>query len=115
MKITTNLLKECGAFEELTQWVADNFPDGGEHLHVLDTLDTLKHSHGYQVWLLESLQLDGVGREWHTNGQLETEATYLFGEIDGVFRRWYDTGELRYEAFYHDGKFESVNKFERLK
>jgi antitoxin component YwqK of YwqJK toxin-antitoxin module len=47
---------------------------------------------------------DGLYREWHTNGKLALEATYVNGTLHGVYRRWYTTGKPLYSMTYKNGE-----------
>ncbi len=44
--------------------------------------------------------LNGVSREWYSNGQLKTEASYLDGKLDGPYLRWYANGEPQINGRY---------------
>ena len=61
--------------------------------------------------------LDGVYREWYTNGQVKLEAHYANGQLNGPYLKWYSNGQKRlisrcvqnvrvglYHEFFKNGK-----------
>ena len=44
--------------------------------------------------------LDGVYREWYSNGQLKLEANYDNGKLDGSYLKWYTNGQKRLISRY---------------
>ncbi len=51
----------------------------------------------------DGLPEDGVVKEWHANGILGKEATYLEGQTHGPVRSWYSSGQLREEGHFIAG------------
>ena len=43
---------------------------------------------------------EGLHRDWHSNGQLEEEVSYVDGKSQGLSRNWYSNGQLRGEGSY---------------
>lgn len=75
--------------------------------------------------------LNGLYKEWYSNGQLKVEATYKDGQLDGTFKKFYSNGNKRvegryaentrvgvYKEFYKNGKlklnytYSPIGKFE---
>lgn len=46
----------------------------------------------------------GLYQEWHSNGRLALECTYVNGRLHGSYRRWYSTGKPLYEMTYKTGE-----------
>jgi antitoxin component YwqK of YwqJK toxin-antitoxin module len=47
--------------------------------------------------------VEGVSREWYTNGMKRSETFYRRGKKDGFCRAWYETGQMMHEIWYqHD-------------
>ena len=55
-------------------------------------------------------KIDGLCREWYTNGQLMYEHNYKDGKEDGLGRMWYDNGQLLYEYNYKDGRDDGLHR-----
>jgi hypothetical protein len=49
-------------------------------------------------------QLDGLYREWYTNGLLKSEVSYSRGMLSGSYKRWYANGNLQFSASYRDNQ-----------
>ena len=45
----------------------------------------------------------GVGRCWHSNGQIWSEKNYKKGQLHGLSRHWYDNGIQQDEEKYENG------------
>jgi antitoxin component YwqK of YwqJK toxin-antitoxin module len=45
----------------------------------------------------ESPKHDGIGRWWHSNGQLSKEVAVINGFAEGVIREWHENGQLAKE------------------
>lgn len=52
--------------------------------------------------------LDGPYYEWHENGKLKTEATYVKDELQGEYKSWYESGALHYTKNYKNYKLEDT-------
>jgi antitoxin component YwqK of YwqJK toxin-antitoxin module len=51
-----------------------------------------------------------VEREYHPNGELRSEHTYVDGKRHGMVKYWFHSGELSYEYPYVDGKRHGMMK-----
>jgi hypothetical protein len=56
------------------------------------------------------MQKNGVERKFYPNGQVESEITYVNGELAGVSRSWHPNGILASEIPIHKGEIEGVVK-----
>lgn len=52
---------------------------------------------------------EGLHRDWHSNGQLEEEVSYVDGKSQGLSRNWYSNGQLEAEGSYVNGKKEGIH------
>lgn len=49
-----------------------------------------------------------VIRGYYENGELESETTYMNGELYGIYKEWYENGTLKTEVTYQDGQRNGV-------
>ena len=54
--------------------------------------------------------LNGLYKEWYSNGQLKVQATYNNGQLEGSFNRYYSNGNKRVEGRYAENVRVSVYK-----
>ncbi|MAD61168.1 MAG: hypothetical protein CMH49_06625 [Myxococcales bacterium] len=54
--------------------------------------------------------LDGLYKEWYSNGQLKVQATYSNGQLEGSFNKYYSNGNKRVEGRYAENVRVSVYK-----
>jgi hypothetical protein len=57
------------------------------------------------------LSLDGLRKSFYQGGQLESEKTYLNGELSGPSRVYYKNGQIAWEGSYLNGKLDGSAKF----
>jgi len=55
--------------------------------------------------------LDGLRKSFYQGGQLESEKTYLNGELSGPTRIYYKNGQIAWEGNYLNGKLDGSAKF----
>ena len=56
----------------------------------------------FQYALIDGV-LNGPGRSWHSNGQLQCEELYKCGHLHGKRMEWYPSGKPKSVAFYRNG------------
>ena len=69
----------------------------------------------YREWIDGRLRTEfhkhnGPGREWHANGQLQSESVMKCGVIDGLKREWHENGQLAKETQYSNGRINGLMK-----
>jgi hypothetical protein len=80
------LVAACsGGARPTTQRV--NYPDGTKHYE----------------YALENGLPNGVGRSWHSNGELRSEGEYVAGVKHGLFKFYDDDGAFEYQVFFYKG------------
>jgi antitoxin component YwqK of YwqJK toxin-antitoxin module len=52
------------------------------------------------------VDLEGLYREWHENGELQKECTYRAGKLEGVYRELHDNGIVSLECTYKNGRLD---------
>lgn len=50
----------------------------------------------------------GVALRYFSNGQRESEESFLHGRRNGSLRRWFDNGQLAFESSYMSGRREGI-------
>ena len=56
------------------------------------------------------LRLNGISREYYTNGEIKTEENYVNGKKQGSYKNFYRTGELLREDVYYNDKMNGISK-----
>ena len=46
----------------------------------------------------------GASREWHVNGQIMLEGTWVSGQPDGLIKEWSEDGLIRRDTVYEQGR-----------
>ena len=83
------------------RWQVLNYSNG-----VLDGTCTSWDEEGRELASCEIRNGTGVLKEFHGNGKLISEETYLKGKKHGNHRRWYDDGSLFADTQYVNNEFE---------
>ena len=111
MEITYDLLVEkkacCNALVEFKEHF------GAESVDVwalIKRLEERKDFEGYITWLFTELNLTGIAREWHDNGNLFSEHNYKNGKLHGVCRWWHEDGAQKSECSYMGGVLHGTSK-----
>lgn len=55
--------------------------------------------------------VEGLRKSFYEGGQIESEKTYLKGELSGPARIYYENGQLAWEGRYLNGKLDGSGKF----
>ena len=55
------------------------------------------------------LRLNGISREYYTNGEIKTEENYVNGKKQGSYKNFYRTGELLREDVYYNDKMNGIS------
>jgi antitoxin component YwqK of YwqJK toxin-antitoxin module len=53
---------------------------------------------------------NGLRTKWWPNGQKQSEAAIVLGQMDGLYRRWYPDGVLAEEIPMRAGKIEGTGR-----
>ncbi|CAB4178128.1 MORN variant [uncultured Caudovirales phage] len=96
MEITTKLLRMHYHLKSLVPFLSEHFPDGCDHVELLEKLDELKDYR--RSWLIRKLKLSAIDTHWDKNGLISSEMTYIDGHQNGVYRAFFESGNIKIDS-----------------
>ena len=84
-----------------SEYTYKNGKRDGKHIQYHDDGKKIK-----MVRYYKNGQLDGLCREWWSNGKLYDEFYYKNGELDGTYVSWYEDGQMAKKTCFKNGNMD---------
>lgn len=93
---------KVGAIIEINNFNDDNNIICAAGIHYYKTIDSAFYFNFYEIILTNKLSQNYY--EWHDNGSLSLECTFLNGMLHGKYQKWDKNGTKTYDYVYHYDK-----------